>query len=80
MFVRYLPSDSPVYVIEEEARATRRGLWATFSLSHRGSGGGTLTKASSLRRLAVRACRLLPASPLQAASVRVPDLPLLKSD
>jgi endonuclease YncB( thermonuclease family) len=26
--VRYAPADSPLYAIEKEARAARRGLWA----------------------------------------------------
>ena len=30
VFVRYAPADSPLYAIEEEAQATRRGLWATL--------------------------------------------------
>jgi len=30
VFVRYAPADSPLYVIQEEARAARRGLWATL--------------------------------------------------
>ena len=29
VFVRYAPADSPLYAIEAEARAARRGLWAT---------------------------------------------------
>src|SRR6478672_51941 len=29
-FVRYTPADSPLYAIEQEARAARRGLWATL--------------------------------------------------
>ena len=29
VFVRYAPSDSPLYAIEAEARGARRGLWAT---------------------------------------------------
>ena len=30
VFVRYAPADSPLYAIEQEARAARRGLWATL--------------------------------------------------
>ena len=30
VFVRYAPLDSPLYVLEQEARAARRGLWATL--------------------------------------------------
>ena len=30
VFVRYAPADSPLYAIEAEARAARRGLWATL--------------------------------------------------
>jgi endonuclease YncB( thermonuclease family) len=30
VFVRYAPADSPLYRTEEEARAARRGLWATM--------------------------------------------------
>lgn len=29
VFVRYAPASSPLYAIEQEARAARRGLWAT---------------------------------------------------
>jgi endonuclease YncB( thermonuclease family) len=29
VFVRYAPADSPLYAIEAEAQAARRGLWAT---------------------------------------------------
>ena len=28
VFDRYAPPDSPLYSVQEEARATRRGLWA----------------------------------------------------
>jgi endonuclease YncB( thermonuclease family) len=30
VFVRYAPADSPLYAIEQEARAARRGLGATL--------------------------------------------------
>jgi endonuclease YncB( thermonuclease family) len=30
VFVRYAPADSPLYAVEAEARAARRGLWATM--------------------------------------------------
>jgi endonuclease YncB( thermonuclease family) len=30
VFVRYAPVDSPLHAIEHEARAARRGLWATL--------------------------------------------------
>jgi len=30
VFVRYAPADSALYAIEQDARAARRGLWATL--------------------------------------------------
>ena len=30
VFVRYAPAGSPLYAVEAEARAARRGLWATL--------------------------------------------------
>ena len=29
VFGRYAPADSPLYAMEHEARAARRGLWVT---------------------------------------------------
>jgi hypothetical protein len=37
VFVRYAPTDSPLYAIEQEARAARRGLMATLVIRLRNS-------------------------------------------